>query len=120
MTAASVSIKQHGDFMKGRAATTVIVSYDLHEELLTTFRRLSAVLKQTVRARDVDTQQSLTKAADDHEAMATLMDAGAAMSENTCANVYLVLTSLASLGKLAQSMADDGALICVPVSTLTS
>jgi hypothetical protein len=47
----------------------------------------------------------LSKAVDDHDAMATLVDAGAAMSEDKRANVHLMLASLVSLDKLAQSMA---------------
>ena len=62
---------------------------------------MSASLKQIVQARNTDAQQSLTKAADDHEAMATLMDAGAAMSEDKRTNVLLVLSvaALLFLGK---------------------
>ena len=118
--AASVALMHHSFAMMGRAGTTVTVSCDLYEELLAAADRLSASLKQIVRARDADTQQSLTKVADDHEAMATLMDAGAAMSEDMRTKVYLVLDSLASLDKLTQSMAGDGARLCMPVSTLTS
>jgi hypothetical protein len=108
----------HSFVMMGRTGTTVTVSHDLYEELLAVSDRLSASLKQIARARDADTQQSLTKAADDHEAMATLMDAGAAMSEDMYLTVHLVLASLASLNKLAQSMDGDGVSLCVPVSTL--
>ena len=117
---ASIAIMHHNFVMMDRAGTTVTVSHDLYEELLAAADRLSASFKQIVRARNADTQQSLTKAADDHEAMATLMDAGAAMSEDKRTNVHLVLASLASLDKLAQSM--DGYIVrlCVPVSTLTS
>ena len=119
---ASIALMHHSFVMMGRAGTAVTVSHDLHVELLAAADRLSASLKQIVRARDADTQQSLAKAADDHEAMATLMDAGAAMSEDMYANVRLVLASLASLGKLTQSMDHDGdvARLCVLVSTLAS
>jgi hypothetical protein len=60
----------------------------------------------------------LSKAADDHEAMATLMDAGAAMSEDKRTNLHLMLASLVSLDKLTQSMAGDVAKLYVPVSAL--
>ena len=116
--AASTALVHHSFVMMGRAGTTVTVSHDLYEELLAAADRLSASHKQIVRARDADTQQSLTKAADDHEAMATLMDAGTAMSEDKRADVRLVLASLASLGKLTQNMDSHCARLCVPLSTL--
>ena len=118
--AASITLMHHSFVMMGRAGTAVTVSRDLYEELVAAADRLSASFKQIVRARDADTQQSLTKAADDHEAMATLMDAGTAMSEDKRVNVHLVFTSIASLDKLAQSMDGDIVRLCVPVSTLTS
>ena len=117
---ASIALMHHSFVMMGRAGTAVTVCHDLYEELLTAADRLSASLKQIARARDADTQQSLTKAASDHEAMATLMDAGAAMSEDMLSNVHLVLTSLGSLDKLAQSIDGDGVRLCVPVSMMTS
>ena len=118
--AASIALMHHSFVMMGRAGTTVTVSQDLYEELLAATDRLSVSLKQIARACDAVTQQSLTKAADDYEAMATLMDAGAAMSEDTRTNVHLMLTSLASLDKLAHGMAGDVARLYVPVSTLAS
>ena len=118
--AASIALMHHSFVMMGRASTTVKVSHDLYEELLAVADGLSALLKQIVRARDADTKQSLSKAADDQEAMATLMDAGAAMSEDMHTNVHLVLASLASLDKLALSMDGDGSRLYVPVSTMSS
>ena len=90
----------------GRAAGTVAVSQELHEELLAALDRMKASLAHVARARNADTQLLLKKSADDHEAMATLRDAGAAMSEDTSirTNVHLVLASLTSLDMLAQSM----------------
>ena len=69
--AASIALMQHSFVMIGRAGTTVTVSHDLYEELLAATDRLSVSLKQIVRARNAATQQSLTKATDDHDAMAS-------------------------------------------------
>ncbi len=53
--AASMALMHHNFAMMGRAGTTVTVSHDLYEELLGAADRLSASLKQIVRACDADT-----------------------------------------------------------------
>jgi hypothetical protein len=60
LRAASIALMHHSFVMMGRASTTVKVSHDLYEVLLVAVDRLSASLKQIVRARDADTQQALT------------------------------------------------------------
>ncbi len=81
---------------------------------------IAAALASLARSRDADTQQSLTKAADGHEAIATLIDAGAAMSNGKSENIHVVLASLTALEQLVQSTDGAGARLCVPVSTLAS
>lgn len=104
--------------MKERASLAAMHAHDANESVLAALGRVQLALRFTARARGAAFQQLSTKAAEDHEALATLLDAGAAMSENRHANLSLVLTTLSSLDKLAQSMDGDGAKLCVPVNTL--
>jgi len=60
------------------------------------------------------------KAADDSEALATLMDAGAAMSADRCMNLSAVLASLAYLDALVVNMDDVHARLHVPACALLS
>lgn len=120
ISAAVVATTQLNDTMNARAALSSPRAWDALWFLLASIAHWRASVIFVARGRDIGTQQSLAKSADDYGAMATLLDAGAAMSEDAhdSLNFRLVLASLDSLHELSRTTSScmGADRLCVPLS----